>query len=116
MIAMPDIEVQMAFEERVLRAWHEAHGAGAGTVSSSWGTDRVVVMIDDALLKGEWLLAQSAAGREMLEKYVNALLAYVVSEERAGLDALLPQRIMAASGSVNSEERWVMFVFRLADG
>lgn len=105
--------MQMELEQRVLTAWHAAHGKDAGQVSSSWGEDRVVVMIEDMLFKGEQLLVQSEYGNVMFEQYVQALLNYVIETQTAVLSDLLPHAITSTSMSVNTREGWVMFIFKL---
>jgi len=114
-IVIPAEHVQADFERCVLQGWHQAHGVDAGRVSASWGEDRVVVMIEDVLFKGERLLTQSEQGRAVLEQYVQALLATVVEEQMRTLSGLLRQEIVSTSISVNTSERWVMIIFRLAE-
>lgn len=112
-INVPKENIQAAFEQQILQAWREAHGADTGTIHTSWGEDRVVVMIEDVLLKGERLLAQSAAGKAVLDDYVSHLLAYVVEEQSKPLAQLLPRKIVDISINTNTAEQWVMFIFRL---
>ena len=114
-ITVPQENIQAAVEQQVLTAWHEAHGADAGTIHTSWGEDRVVVMIEDVLLKGERLIAQSEAGKAVLDDYVEQLLTYVVVEQSKALSKLLQRKIINTSISTNTAEQWVMIVFRLED-
>ena len=114
-ITVPQENIQAAVEEQVLNAWHEAHGADTGTIHTSWGEDRVVVMIENVLLKGERLLAQSEAGKAVLDDYVEQLLTYVATEQSKALSTLLQRKIVNASISTNTAEQWVMFVFRLEE-
>ena len=114
-IILPEEEVQADFEQLILRAWQEAHGADKGRVHLSWGQDRAVVIIEDAFLKGERLLAQSEQGKAVLEEYVHKLLAHVVEEQKKTLAYLLQREIVDTSISCDSIERWVMIIFRLAE-
>ncbi len=114
-IAFPTQSVKTEFEQNVLQGWHEAHGLNAGNVTSSWGEDRVIVMIEDALFKGEHLLTQSETGNAVLKKYVEELLGYIANEQAETLSKLLQREIVSTSFSVNTPERWVMFIFRLGE-
>ena len=91
----------------------EVTGAEAGYVSSSWGEDRIVVMIKDALFKGERLLSRSKQGNQVLEQYVHELLEYVATNQEQKLSTLLQREISSTSICMNTHEQWVMFVFRL---
>jgi uncharacterized protein YbcI len=112
---LPKEEIQVDFQQQILHAWHEAHGIDNGRVHLSWGEDRVVVIIENALFKGEQLLVQSEQGNAVFEQYVNELLAYIVEEQRSTLSRLLEREITDASFSANVQEHWVMIVFRLAE-
>ena len=114
-IIVPKENVQADFEKRILGAWREAHGTDKGSVHVSWGEDRLVVIIEDVLSKGEWLLAQSKEGKAVLEEYMEELLTHVVAELVTELSHLLKREIVTTSISTNSLERWVMIIFRLAE-
>ncbi len=114
-IILPKEKVQDDFAQQILRAWREAHGADKGRVHLSWGQDRVVVIIEDAFLKGERLLAQSKEGKAVLEQYVHELLAHVVAEQKTTLAHLLQRKIVDTSISCDSIEQWVMIIFRFAE-
>jgi uncharacterized protein YbcI len=113
-IILPKEEIQVDLEKHILRAWHEVHGVDNSRVHLSWGEDRVVVILENALFKGEQLLVQSEQGNAVFEQYVNELLAYVVEAQRTTLSRLLEREIIDASYSANIQEYWVMMVFRLA--
>ena len=114
-IILPKEEIQVDFEQQILRAWHDAHGLDNGRVHLSWGEDRVVVIIENVLFKGEQLLVQSEQGNAVFEQYVNELLAYVIEEQKTTLSRLLEREITDASFSANIPEYWVMMVFRLGE-
>ncbi|MEM7332016.1 MAG: Na-translocating system protein MpsC family protein [Chloroflexota bacterium] len=114
-IAFPTQPIKMQFEQNVLQGWHDAHGLDAGNVTSSWGDDRVIVMIEDALFKGEHLLTQSETGNAVLKKYVEELLSYIANEHAGDLSNLLQRQIISTSFSINTLESWVMFIFRLGE-
>ena len=86
-----------------------------GNIHTSWGDDRVVVMIENVLLKGERLLVQSETGKAVFDDYVEHLLVYIVNEQSKALSSLLQREIVDASISTNTSEQWVMFIFRLGE-
>ncbi|MDX1613810.1 MAG: Na-translocating system protein MpsC family protein [Candidatus Promineifilaceae bacterium] len=114
-VTYPAEETHSAFEQHLLHAWHEAHGRDGGRISTSWGADRVVAMIENAFFKGERLLTQSEQGNHVLEQYVRELLAHVIATHEEELSVLLDRRIVSTSYSVNTREGWVMFIFWLAE-
>lgn len=113
-LVLPSEQKQADFAQTISQAWREAHGADKGRVHVSWGEDRVVVLIEDALLKGERLLAQSEQGKVVLEQYVQELIAQLVEEQKGTLAELLGREIIDNSVSVNTLERWITIIFRLA--
>jgi uncharacterized protein YbcI len=113
-ILIPDETMQNNLEQQILQAWHEAHGMNKGQVSSSWGKDRVVVMIENALCKSETLLVQNKQGNDLLEQYVYKIAHYIINTHHQTFAQLLQQKLASISISMNLSEQWVMFIFRLA--
>lgn len=114
-IVLPEEEVRSNFEQCILRGWHQAHGRDGGHICSSWGEDRVVVMIEDVLFKAERLLSKSEEGKVVMEQYLQELMGMVVAEQVQALSALLGREIVSTSVSANMGEQWVMFILRLAE-
>lgn len=114
-IVLPNDSVQSSFEARVLNAWYEAHGEDSGRISTSWGEDRVVVMIEEVWFKGELLLLKDEDTTTALENYGRELLGYIVDNQARQLSKLLNREIISTSINVNAQERWVMFIFWLGE-
>ena len=102
-----------AFQEKILTIWHEAHGANAGKISSSWGEDRVVIMIEDALFKIEHLLAQSKQGSQVVEEYVRQILIAGINDEKEALEEILNNSIESITVNAALNESYIMLIFKL---
>jgi hypothetical protein len=103
-----------AIERRFATAWREARGGSAGKVSSAWGQDHVVLLVEDALFAGERVLARDERGSAALKGYLEELLAVVVQRQEAGLSAVLDREVISTSFSVIMPDRLVVIIFRLA--
>jgi len=114
-IVLPEEKIQSDFEQYILHGWQQAHGTDGGHVCSSWGKDRVVVMIEDVLSKAERLLSKSEESKAVMEQYFQELMGVVVAEQAQALSALLGREIVSTSVSANIREQWVMFILRLAE-
>ena len=102
-----------AFQEKILAIWHEAHGGNAGKISSSWGEDRVVIMIEEALFKIEHLLAQSTQGSQVVEEYVRQILIAGINEEKEALEKILNNSIESVTVNAALNESYIMLIFKL---
>lgn len=105
-------DIHNRFEQAILKIWHSAHGQDSDTISSTWGEERVVVMLEGILFKGEQMLAESQQGREVLERYVHELLQDSVEEELDNLSQLLGREIDSVGVNVSLGERLAMLIFR----
>ena len=104
---------QAAFESAVLEIWHEAHGDDSSKISSTWGQQRIGVMIENVLFKAEQMLARSEAGSEVVEKYVQRLMQDALEDNLAKLSELGGREIEAVRVKISPEERCLMAIFRL---
>lgn len=108
-----ETDQKTAFQEKVLKIWREAHGGNAGKISSSWGEDRVVIMIEEALFKIEHLLAQSNQGSQVVEEYVRQILLEGVNEEKSTLEKMLNNNIKSITVNAALTESYIMLIFKL---
>ncbi|MEM7799949.1 MAG: Na-translocating system protein MpsC family protein [Chloroflexota bacterium] len=105
-------DVHNQFEQAVLKIWHNAHGQDSDTISSTWGEERIVVMLEGILFKAEQMLAESRQGREVLERYVHKLLHDAIEAELHYLSDLLGREILSFGVNVSLRERLAMLIFR----
>ena len=111
-ITIPTTDRQLDFENAILNIWHDSHGENVGEIVSSWGNDRVMIMIENALFEGEQRMAATEQGSEMLGNYVRELLQEGLAEERGTLSEILGRSIDSISINVNIAEQLVMIIVR----
>ncbi|MEM8860101.1 MAG: Na-translocating system protein MpsC family protein [Chloroflexota bacterium] len=110
---MTNVEPNQAkFEQTVLEIWHAAHGVDQSEISTTWGKDRIAVLVENVLFKAEKLLAESKEGSKMVGKYVHDLMCEALNEEMNILSEIAQREIASFSVSVDPTASCLMIVFK----
>lgn len=109
----PTLDIQSRFESTILEAWHSAHGEDQAYISSNWGEDRIVVMIENVLSQAERMLVRTQVGSETIQKYIHELFEDAVRDRQGHLSQIIQQEIPSFSISVDTATRLIILVFAI---
>ena len=95
--------------------WAHAHGTPAGSVHVLIGPDSLAVLIKDAFSPAEQAATQCVEGQQIIQRYVEQLLAIVEPDLRAQIEVATGQRVTLASVHADTAAGHLLCFYNLGD-